>query len=209
MSVPPPPPRPDQGSFFGAPLPPPPPAQSIGQFGYAPPVYGAPAATFGAPQVVRQPVAASGRTPELVVVACTLLAVFAAVGLYVAAAVSSISSAFGAFAGSLDSSASTGGPHLGTYGVVWGLCGVADIGLLVFLRRGDSVARIAASLVCGGWTLYWLRDLIKVVQSTSGASAAGLGSVIGVFELLLLGLAVLSALPAAVLWLPASNAHFA
>ena len=49
--------------------------------------FGTPPATFSTPKV---PVA-TGR-PELVIVACTLLAIFAAFGLYVAVAASSFSS---------------------------------------------------------------------------------------------------------------------
>ena len=48
--------------------------------------FGAPPATFSTP---RTPLA-TGR-PELVIVACTLLAIFAAFGFYVAAAASPIS----------------------------------------------------------------------------------------------------------------------
>jgi hypothetical protein len=69
MSVPPPPPSgPPSGGFFGGPVQPP-----VPQYGYV-----------GTPPVAQRP-AAGPRTPELVTVSCTLLGVFAAVGVFTAA----------------------------------------------------------------------------------------------------------------------------
>src|SRR3954453_3172691 len=99
MTVPPPP---GAGDFFGAATPPPP-ATSYGYPVSSPatpsptmsyPGFGAPTAGFGSPPPAAPYSSASAVSgkPELVVVACTLLAVFAAVGLYVAAAIGSVSS---------------------------------------------------------------------------------------------------------------------
>jgi hypothetical protein len=216
MSVPPPP---GAGDFFGAPSSPPPPS---GQFGYGAPAAATPSPTmsypFGTPQVGYGAPGApsshassrpSGHTPELVIVACTLLGVFAAVGLYVAAAVTSISTAIGAFSSGVSAGESGSGPHLGAYAVIWGFCGVVNIALAYFLRQGNPAARIAASLVCAGWTLYWLRDLVDIARASTAAAGTGIGSIIGVAELLMLGLAIASALPAVVLWLPSTKDHFA
>jgi hypothetical protein len=211
MSVPP-PPGPGAGDFFGAPTSPPP-----AQYGYAAPLpvapytaFGAPAAGFAPPRPPTNGVASAGaRTPELVVVACTLLGVFAAIGLYVAAAVVVVSSSMATLADSLEPGSASSTPHIGTYGIVWGLCGLIDIGLLVFIRRGDALTRLAASVVCAGWTIYWLHLLLKAMHVSSAAAAVGAGSFVSVLELLLLAMAVASALPAVVLWLPTSRAHFA
>lgn len=213
MSIPPPP---GAGEFFGAPSSPPP-AEQYGYAVSAPATpsptmsyqgYGAPAAGFGAPppSTPYRPASVGGRTPELVVVACTLLVVFAAVGLYVAAAISSLSSLVGGVSnGAGDGSSS---PHLGSYALIWGFCGVVDLGLAYFLRQGNPVARIATSLVCAGWTLYWLHGLVSIATKSTFAAGVGLGPIVGVAELLLFGLAVASALPAAVLWLPSTKDHF-
>jgi hypothetical protein len=211
MTVPP-PPGPGAGDFFGAPSSPPP-----TQYGYVAPLplapytgFGAPAAGFAAPRALATGVASTGdRTPELVVVACTLLGVFAAIGLYVAAAVVAVSSSMATLANGLEPGSASSTPHVGTYGIIWGLCGAVDIALLVFIRRGDALTRIVASVVCGGWTIYWLHLLLKATQVSSAAAAVGAGSIVSVLELLLVGMAVASALPAVVLWLPTSRPHFA
>jgi hypothetical protein len=172
--------------------------------------FGTPAVGYGAPTALSGTRSATsfGRTPELVIVACTLLAVFAAVGLYVAAAVTSLSSALGAFSSGGSAADGGSGPHLGAYALIWGFCGVVNIGLVYFLRQGHPAARIAAALVCAGWTLYWLRDLLAISRAGSAASAVGVGSIVGVAELLMLGLAIASALPAIVVWLPSAKDHF-
>jgi hypothetical protein len=206
------PPPPGPGDFFGAPSSPPP-----AQYGYAAPLpvapytgFGAPAAGFAPPRPLTNGVASTGaRTPELVVVACTLLGVFAAIGLYVAAAVVAVSSSMATLANGLEPGSGASAPHIGSYGIVWGLCGVLDVGLLVFIRRGDALTRIAASVVCAGWTIYWLHLLLKALHVSSAAASVGAGSFVSVLELLLVGMAVASALPAVVLWLPTSRAHFA
>lgn len=138
--------------------------------------------------------------------ASTLLAVFAAVGLYTAAAIASISSTLAGLS-SLSSDSGSSSPHLGGYALIWGFCGVVDLGLAFFIWQGNQLARIATSLVCAGWALYWLHALLEV-SGAKTAAVPGLSSIVGVAELLLLGLAVVSALPAAVLWLPSTGRHF-
>lgn len=171
--------------------------------GYAPPPVG-----FAAPRAA-MPVASAVGTgiPELVTVAATLLAVFAAVGLYTAAAISSVSSSLSALTSAGGGTTGDASLHLGSYALIWGFCGVVDLGLAYFIRQGNAMARIATSLVCAGWALYWLRDLLEI-SGAKTAAMTGLSPIVGVVELLVLCLAVASALPAVVLWLPSTGRHF-
>jgi hypothetical protein len=196
----------EPGPFFGGALPPPPPAPPSAYGPPAPayggdarfgpvPTFGAPAATFSTPKAV----AAAGR-PELVIVACTLLAVFAAFGLYVAAAASSLSSL-------ANFASSDGAPSTGIYVVTWGLSGALNIALLIAIRNGSQLGRIVTSILCGLWTLYWLHYLVKTVGASSETAVIG-GSIVGLAELFLVAMAAVAALPAVVLWLPSSKRHF-
>ncbi len=183
--------------FFGASVPPPP-SDPPSQFGYAAPVYGtpqlgAPAATFSTPRA-----AVAGR-PELVIVACPLLGVFAAIGLYVAVAASSL--------GSLASTDSGDGIRTSVYAVTWGLSGALNVVLLIAIRNGSQLGRVVTSILCGAWTVYWLHYLVKLLGAATETAFFG-GSVVGLAELLLVTMAAVPVLPAVVLWLPSSRQHF-
>lgn len=205
MSVPPPPPTGPPGDFFGGPVPPP-----VSQYGYAAPApafagYG-PAATFGAPQQVLARPATERRVPELVTVACTLLGVFAAIGVFTVIVVMDL-------AAHSDPSADTSGGGISLtsigvgamYGLLWGGSGFINAAMIVLLRQGNAAGRLIISVICGLWTLYWL----KVLWDLSNAPGAGfLGPIVHLGELLLLGLAVASALPAVLLWRPSATQHF-
>ena len=205
MSVPPPPPSgPPPGGFFGGPVPP-----ATAQYGYAAPAptFGGypPAATFGAPQQVVARPAAGPRTPELVTVACTLLGVFAAIGVFTVIVVMDLG-AHSAASGDTDGSVSLTSIGIGTmYGLLWGGSGFINAAMVVLLRQGNAVARTITSVICGLWTLYWL----KLLWDLSNQPAADfLGPIAHLGELFLLGLAVASALPAALLWRPSASSHF-
>ena len=186
-SVPPPPPPPP--SAFGPPVPA---YGGDGRFGGPVRGFGAPAATFSTPRVASAP---AGR-PELVIVACTLLGLFAAFGLYVVVAASSVSGYFTA--------ADAGeGPHIGAYVVTWGFSGALNIVLLIGIRQGNRVARIGTSILCTLWTLYWLHLMV-----TLGSALFAVGTVGTVVQALVIGMATMAALPAVVLWLPSSKRHF-
>lgn len=208
MSVPPPPPQVPDG-FFGGRVPPPPPAAST--FGY-PTFPGAPlngpAATFAGPTAATS---VRGRVPEPVTVACTMLGVFAAVGVYTLVVVLAL--AHGGTGGSGDGGASDStvsftGVSLGLlYGVLWGGSGVINAVAVVYLRRGNPMARIVTSAICGLWAAYWLRYLVKL-GSLGGSDVFFVGTLVHLGELLLLGLATASALPAVLLWRGSAKAHF-
>jgi hypothetical protein len=204
MSVPPPPPSgPPSGGFFGGPVQPP-----VSQYGYAAPApdvagYG-PAATFGTPPVAQRP-AAGPRTPELVTVSCTLLGVFAAVGVFTVIVVLVLSS-YNDSSASSDGGVSLTNIGLGAiYGVLWGGSGFINAAMIVLLRQGNAMARVITSVICGLWTLYWFKLLWDLGNVSAGES---FGSIVHLGELFLLGLAVASALPAVLLWRPSASSHF-
>ena len=206
MTVPPPPPGQDPGGFFGGRVPPPPPTTlSASTFGFPPgPVggtFGAPAATF-APA---GPVASRG-VPEAVTVACSMLGVFAAIGVYTLIAALTLSG--GSDSTSTDGATSITGVSLGVlYAVLWGGSGLINAAAIFYLRQGNAMARLVTSVICGLWAAYWLRYLVKLAN-VSGSTVFVAGSLVHLGELLLLGLAVASALPAALLWRPSAKAHF-
>ena len=206
MSVPPPPPTgPPMDGFFGGPVRPP-----AAQYGLPTPapVFGgyAPPATFAPPAVVGA-TSAGPRVPEPVTVACTLLGVFAAIGAFTVLVVVVLA---GGSSGSSSSSGSGSASDIGlgaVYGVLWGGSAFINTALIVFLRQGNPVARTVTGVVCGLWTLYWLRTLYQLSNAASGLLFGG--SLVHLAELLLLGLAVASALPAVLLWRESSQRHFA
>lgn len=208
MTIPPPPPGPDPGGYYGGRVPPPPPTvQSPSTFGYpATPAGGpfsGPAATFSA--------AAPGKlsptsVPESVTVACSMLGVFAAVGVYTLIAVLTLSG--GSDGASSDGTTSITGLSLGMlYGVLWGGSGVINAAAIFYLRQGNAMARVVTTIICGLWAAYWLRYLVKLAN-VSGSTVFVAGSLVHLGELLLLGLAAASTLPAVLLWRPSAKAHF-
>jgi hypothetical protein len=182
----------------------------VPQYGYTAqvPVSGgySPGATFGAPPVPPRPAAASPRTPEAVTISATLLAVFAAIGVYTLIAVIVLSS--DSASTSSDSGSSTDIGLGAIYAVLWGGSGFINAAMIVLLRQGNSMARVVTSVICGLWTLYWLRYVYKLANAEGATSFFFVGSIVHLGELLLLGLAVASALPAVLLWRPSTSDHF-
>jgi hypothetical protein len=203
----PPPPGGDPGGFYGGRVPPPPPPTTLSAstFGFPPGPVGGP---FGAPAATFAPAgqSTSRGVPEAVTVACSMLGVFAAIGVYTLIAVLTLSG--GTDSGSSDGTTSITGVSLGVlYGVLWGGSGLINAAAIFYLRQGNALARLVTSVICGLWAAYWLRYLVKLAH-VSGSTVFVAGSLVHLGELLLLGLAVASALPAALLWRPSAKAHF-
>jgi hypothetical protein len=213
MSVPPPP---GAGDFFAAPTSPPP---LTSPYGYSAPApapgtaytgFGAPGTGFTAPGSARMPARVSAnRVPEPVTVACTLMGVFASIGAFTVLVVIMLSS--GSSSGA-DTSASSSGTGIGIgaiYAVLWGGSGFINAALIVYLRRGNAVARIVTSVISGLWVVYWLHLLVEIMGRGTSDGIIDLSSLAHVGELLMLGLTIASALPAALLWWGSAKEHFA
>jgi hypothetical protein len=209
MSVPPPPPPPgsDLGGFFGgrAPVAP---TTGVPTFGYPPPAY----AGFGAPAVASPALtsgpatAASNGVPEGVVIAYTLLALYTLVAIFVGAALLIIGTAVQSDSPTIGLSSMSLG--LLASGGFWLVCAAVDAALVFALRTGNQLGRIGASIVCALWAIYWLNQLRKLFAAATAASSDGLGSVVGLAELLLFVLALLAVAPGVLPWIGRSARHF-
>lgn len=94
------------------------------------------------------------------------------------------------------------------------LANAAGNGVLgVWLLQGVAPARALSSLLCGGWTLYWLAQAGKarhalglVTDSPFGGSGVGQLATMATLGVLLL--AGWAAATAALLWAPGNSRHF-
>lgn len=93
--------------------------------------------------------------------------------------------------------------------------GAADFYLAYQLVRGQQLARILASVVCGWWVLYWIYQASKASSAFGKASAAarewglpGMGQVGTVATLGLLLLAAWAGVTAWLVWSPSASKHF-
>lgn len=138
--------------------------------------------------------------PEIVAVAYTLLAVFAALGLYLAISIVSWTSQLSDLGGD------SGGNGLAEF--CYGGSGVLGLALVYFLRAGAPAARLVAAALASCWGVYWLYELVRFSGEVGGLSGAfGAVGAIGTLGGLLV-VASSFAIPA-LLWTPSATEHFA